>query len=246
MNRPGWAALGGTAMMAAAHAGPALASVPAIRRRVAPQLAGHGDPRHIALTFDDGPDPLYTPRLLRILDAVGVKATFFLLGNMLSRRPDLGRDLVEAGHEVALHGFEHRVLLARGPRAIYDDLHRGRDLIEDVTGVAVRWWRPPYGVLAGPAIHAARRLQLQPILWTAWGKDWTSDATAASVLKNIARDLRPGGTILLHDSDCTSAPGSSNAALAALPHLLTHIYARGLTVGPLREHGVGALRPDAT
>ena len=94
---------------------------------------------------------------------------------------------------------------------------------------------------------AARRLGLTPVLWTCWGEDWTRRATPHSVYRTVMADLRGGGTILLHDSDCTSAPGAWRSALGALPLLLDSCERRGLTVGPLREHGAavtqGADRP---
>jgi peptidoglycan/xylan/chitin deacetylase (PgdA/CDA1 family) len=224
--------------VALAHAAPAVTSIAPLRRALWPRLAGIGTADHIALTFDDGPDPGYTPALLSILDALHVRATFFLLGSMLTRAPSLGRDLVAAGHEIALHGWAHRVLLRRGFGGTVDDLARGRDLIEDVTGVAVHWWRPPYGVLTTPGIVAAHRLRLTPILWTAWGRDWTPSASRETVLATVERGLRPGGTVLLHDSDCTSAPGSSRATLAAVPILVDRVRSRGLRIGALAEHGI--------
>jgi peptidoglycan/xylan/chitin deacetylase (PgdA/CDA1 family) len=195
-----------------------------------------GNPGHIALTFDDGPDPDSTPAFLEVLAAHQVKATFFLLGRMLHAAPDLGRALVEAGHEVAVHGWEHRCLLLRGPRATQGDLTRARDLIAAATGEMPRWYRPPYGVLSSTALHAARGLGLTPVLWTNWGRDWEHRATPGSVLSTLTRDLAGGGTVLLHDSDCTSAPGSWRTTLGALPALLDEVHARGLTVGPLRDH----------
>nr|WP_233473131.1 polysaccharide deacetylase family protein [Longispora fulva] len=234
--------LGGAAVLAgAAHAVPALTSVAPLRRVLLPDLAGIGDPRHVALTFDDGPDPASTPAFLAALDTAGVRATFFLLGRMLHRAPALGRELAAAGHEIALHGWGHRCLLARGPAGTYDDLARGRDLIADVTGRPPRWWRPPYGVLTTPALTAARRLGLTPVLWTAWGRDWTARATPASVLATVRKDLVGGGTVLLHDSDCTSAPGAWRATLGALPALIDGIRDRGLAIGPLAEHGTGGV-----
>jgi peptidoglycan/xylan/chitin deacetylase (PgdA/CDA1 family) len=156
---------------------------------------------------------------------------------MLVRAPELGRELVAAGHEIALHGWGHRCLLARGPRGTRDDLARGYDVIADITGAPPRWYRPPYGVLTTPAINVAGRLGLTPVLWSAWGLDWTSNATPASVLATVRRDLAGGGTVLLHDSDCTSAPGSWRATLGALPALIEGIRASGLAVGPLGAHG---------
>jgi peptidoglycan/xylan/chitin deacetylase (PgdA/CDA1 family) len=83
---------------------------------------------------------------------------------------------------------------------------------------------------------ACRRLGLQPVLWTCWGRDWSARATPQSVYRMVTSQLRGGGTILLHDSDCTSAPGAWRSALSALPALLDHCEANGLQVGPLREH----------
>jgi peptidoglycan-N-acetylglucosamine deacetylase len=219
-----------------AYAAPTLSSVGPIRNRLMPGLAGRGAADHIALTFDDGPDPASTPQFLRLLDERGVKATFFLLGRMLAAAPELGRELVAAGHEVALHGWEHRCLIVRGPRATRDDLTRGRDLIADVTGTTPHFYRPPYGVLTTAAATTAKRLGMRTILWTAWGEDWTARATPSSVTRTVLRDLDGGGTILLHDSDCTSKPLAWRSTLGALPHLLDTIAERGQRVGPLREH----------
>ncbi|HEY2792299.1 MAG TPA: polysaccharide deacetylase family protein [Micromonosporaceae bacterium] len=241
MKLRGTAVVAGTAVAAGTvltHALPAITSIAPLRRAVWPNLAGRGDTGHIALTFDDGPDPAYTPGLLNILDRAGVTATFFLLGSMLAEHPTIGREIAAAGHEIALHGWDHRLLLRRMPASTRDDLARGRDLIEEVTGVRVHWWRPPYGVLTTSSLAAARDLGLTPILWSAWGRDWTGTATGDSVLSTVERGLRPGGTVLLHDSDCTSVPGSSRATMQAAPVLISRLRARGLSVGPLREHGV--------
>ena len=147
--------------------------------------------------------------------------------------PTLGGDLTAAGHEVAVHGWTHRNLLLRGPAATYRDLARTRDLIGAVTGRTPRFFRPPYGVLSTASLVAARRLRLTPVLWTCWGRDWSGTATVDSVLGHLAAGLSGGGTILLHDSDCASAPGSWRASLAALPYLLDQCARRGWSVGPL-------------
>ena len=237
--RPRAATAVGVAALAAvgAHALPALASLPALRRRWAPDLAGIGRADHVALTFDDGPDPRSTPSFLSFLEGRGVRATFFLLGRMAIQAPGLAREMAAAGHEIGLHGYDHRCLLLRGPRSTYDDLARGRDAVEAATGTSLRWFRPPYGVLTTATLVAARRLGLTPVLWTAWGRDWSAAATPASVVRTVRSALRGGGTILLHDSDSTSAPGSWRATLAALPDLLDECDSRGWTVGPLGEHG---------
>jgi peptidoglycan-N-acetylglucosamine deacetylase len=236
MGRVLRATLGLAGVALAAHSAPALAAVAPLRRRLLPALSGAGNPGHVALTFDDGPDPDSTPAFLEVLAEYEVTATFFVLGRMLRDAPDIGRRLAEEGHEVAVHGWDHRCMLLRGPHATRDDLTRARDLVAAVTERQPRWYRPPYGVLSTFALGAARGLGLTPVLWTAWGRDWERRATPRSVLATVARDLRGGGTVLLHDSDCTSAPESWRASLGALPALLDEVRARGLSAGPLRDH----------
>jgi peptidoglycan/xylan/chitin deacetylase (PgdA/CDA1 family) len=101
------------------------------------------------------------------------------------------------------------------------------------------WFRPPYGVLTMGSLVAARHAGLRSVLWTAWGRDWEA-RSADRVAGTIRRQLRPGGTVLLHDSDCVAqVPGSWRATVAALPRLAELVDQLGCTVGPLRDH-VGA------
>ncbi len=201
---------------ATAQALPMIASARPLRSALWPEFSGRalgartGRTRHVALTFDDGPDPASTPLFLEALAAAGTKATFFLLGSMLERSPELGRRIVAEGHEVAVHGWAHRAHIARSPQGTFRDLAKARD----------------------------RRLGMRPVLWTAWGRDWTAKATPDSVFRTVTGTLRGGGTILLHDSDCTAAPESWRSTLGALPRVLEHCAAQGWPVGPLREHGL--------
>jgi peptidoglycan/xylan/chitin deacetylase (PgdA/CDA1 family) len=224
--------------VAAAHALPAAAFWPPLRRALAPGLAGIGHPGHVALTFDDGPHPEATPRFLAALDKHHVRATFFLLGSQLANQPTLVREMHAAGHELALHGWHHRRMVWYGPKRTYDEMARGRDLLGCITGTAPTWFRPPYGVLTSSALVAARRLNLRPVLWTCWGWDWSDKSTPDSVLRTVTRGLSGGGTVLLHDSDVAADSGAWRSTLGALPALLDECAARGLTVGPLAEHAV--------
>jgi peptidoglycan/xylan/chitin deacetylase (PgdA/CDA1 family) len=217
-----------------AHALPAVtARGPA--RRLTPGLAGEGRTGGIALTFDDGPDPHGTPAVLEALAGLGWRATFFLLGSQVRRHPDIARLVVEAGHEVAVHGTVHRNHLARTPWGIRRDLRVAAGEIAEVTGVRPRWFRPPYGVLSGGTLWAARDLGLTPVLWTAWGKDWLA-GPPAHVVAEVMRTLRDRGTVLLHDSDCTSRPGSWRSTVGALPLLAAQLRSRGLAVRTLAGH----------
>ncbi|MFG2357099.1 polysaccharide deacetylase family protein [Streptomyces sp. NPDC048521] len=223
--------------IAMAHIGPAATWLPAVRLPLFPGLSGTGPREHVALTFDDGPDPESTPRFLDALDGLGVRATFFVLGEHVVRHPALARETAERGHELAVHGWTHdrpwRPAFGRDA----EEVARTVRAVHDLTGRRPRWYRPPYGILTAGRWSAARRAGLRTVLWSAWGKDWTADATPASVRARVAADLRGGGTVLLHDSDRYSAPGCWHAALGALPALVEGCRDAGLTVGPLREHG---------
>ena len=223
------------AALAAAHGAPALTARGLLRRG---RLAGEGRPGGVALTFDDGPDPRGTPAVLEQLAGLGWTATFFLLGSQVRRHPDVARAVRAAGHEIGVHGDRHRNHLARSPRWVLGDLAAAVEAITATTGERPRWFRPPYGVLTSGSLRAARRLELTPVLWTAWGRDWER-TTPGRVVATLRPGLRSRATLLLHDSDCTATRGSWRATAAALPLLAEELDRRDLAVRPLREH----LRP---
>ena len=228
---------GAAGSLALAQLLPATSSLRWARNRFMPRLAGVGAPGHIALTFDDGPDQCSTPAFLDTLDELGWRATFFMLASMAQQAPDVAAEVARRGHEVAVHGSVHSNHLRRGPGWVADDMVKARDLIAELAGVLPRWARPPYGALSASTLYAARRAQLRPVLWTTWGRDWRDGATRETIADDVSATLVPGATVLLHDSDCTSAAGSWKATLAALPLLAERWEAEGLAVGRLSDHG---------
>lgn len=221
---------------------PATAALRRPRMLLAPRLSGVGRPGHLALTFDDGPDPGSTPHVLRELDRLGLRATFFLVGEAVRRHPGAARDVVRAGHEVGVHGEVHRPLLLEPPGRTGRSLARAARTVQELTGARPRWFRPPHGIPTTAALLAARRLGLAPVLWTAWGRDWLPGCTAASVLGQVRAGRLDGGTLLLHDA---SASGAWRATVAALPAVAALAAERGLAVGPLAEHWPGTGRAPA-
>lgn len=235
--------VGAASAAVAGWAGPALLRARLLRATVWPGLAGCGKPTAVALSFDDGPDPEGTAAILDALDRLGWIATFFMLGEQVQRYPDMAARVAAAGHEVAVHGFTHRNHLARGPRDVCRDVAHAAEVVTAQTGVRPTWFRPPYGVLTLGSLVAARRARLRPVLWTAWGRDWVA-TDPARVAETIRRQLHPGGTVLLHDSDCAAqAAGSWRATVAALPRLAELTDRLGCTVGPLRDHFPGERYP---
>ena len=225
--------------LAVFQAGPGITAFGPVRRVMFAGLSGRGAAGHVALTFDDGPDPVWTPRFLELLDTRQVRATFFLLGSMTARAPGLAGQIAAAGHEIAVHGWEHRYLPLRGPRATYDDMRQARDTVASVTGATPRFFRPPYGVLSTSSLAVARRLGLTPVLWTCWGREWRPGSTPGSAYASLASGLTGGATVLLHDSEATAPAGSALAALGAAELLLDDCRQRGLRVGTLSAHGIG-------
>jgi peptidoglycan-N-acetylglucosamine deacetylase len=230
------AALGLAVAAAAPHLVPSVLTVPALHARIAPALSGRAPTDHVALTFDDGPDPASTPQFLDELDRLGIRATFFVLGRRLAEFPDLGREVVARGHDVGVHGWVHRPHLLRTPQGVYADLRRTTETVRAVVGVRPRFARPPNGVITGAGLWSARRLGLRTVLWTADGRDWQAAATPESVTDRITRRLRGGGVVLLHDSDITSASGSWRSALGALPLLADWCDRHGWPLGTLSRH----------
>jgi peptidoglycan/xylan/chitin deacetylase (PgdA/CDA1 family) len=219
------AAIGWT-MPALAPIVPAVAAALRIERR----LAGASG---VALTFDDGPHPEGTPRVLEVLAGAGATATFFLVGEQVERRPALAAEIVSAGHAVALHGHRHRNLLRVPPRALADDLRRGSAILAAATGRTPTLYRPPYGIFSPAGLAYARRRGWRPLLWSRWGRDWAARATPGSIARLVTRDLAAGDVLLLHDADYYSVEGSWRQTVAALPRVLEEIGVRGLaTVTP--------------
>jgi peptidoglycan/xylan/chitin deacetylase (PgdA/CDA1 family) len=161
-----------------------------------------------------------------------------MLGSMAAAYPELTAEVAERGHEVAAHGYTHSNHLRHGPGWVERELLATRDKLAELTGITPVWARPPYGALSASTFIGARRAGLKTVLWTTWGRDWRNDATPESIVDDVQRTLVNGATVLLHDSDCTSAPGSWKATLASLPLLAEHWEGAGLTVGPLADHGL--------
>lgn len=233
MRHPATLAAAGLAM--AGYALPAVAGIPAVTHRLTSARLGAPGRRRVALTFDDGPHPAGTPAVLDALAEARCTATFFVIGEQVERYPDVCRRIVDEGHEIAVHGWDHRCLIVADPTGIYRQLRRAVTLIAEVAGVRPLRYRPPYGLATATALHACRGLDLAPTWWTAWGRDWSRGATAAGIARR-AHAAPPTGraaVILLHDSDAYGAAGSWRATAEATRILLHRWAADGVVVTSL-------------
>jgi peptidoglycan/xylan/chitin deacetylase (PgdA/CDA1 family) len=214
--------------VAAVHAAPALCAHSAAVRDVLGVCDRTLDTATVALTFDDGPHPRGTPATLQALADAGVRATFFLAGEQVDRRPQLAAEIVAADHAIGLHCHRHRNLLRLTPKQVHEDLVRAEASIAFATGRTPVLYRPPYGVLSTAALMHAHHHGFVTLLWSRWGRDWRARATPKTIATDAAAGLRGGEVILLHDSDTYSAPGSWERTVAALPRIIESIRATGL------------------
>jgi peptidoglycan/xylan/chitin deacetylase (PgdA/CDA1 family) len=205
---------------AAAHV-PALAGALGVPLRL-PQPTG------VALTFDDGPHPAGTPAVMAALQRAGAHATFFLVAEQAQRYPELISELLAAGHDLAVHGFRHRIQLRLSARTVAEDLERASAILEHLSGRRLRVYRPPYGAFTAGGLLAVRRAGLEPLLWSRWGRDWRRGTSPGDISRRVSDQVRAGDVVLLHDADHYCDPGSWRRTAAALPRILAELERRGL------------------
>ena len=192
---------------------------------------GHlpGFPSAVSITFDDGPNPDATPRILEILAREGVRATFFVLGRHAVRWPDLVRRIADEGHQLGNHGFFHRKLHRRTPAYVRDDLTRGTDAIYQASGgVTPRHFRAPHGFRNPWVTPIARSLGQRTIGWSLGVWD-SARPGAGEIARRALAGMRAGSILLLHDGDGDDAHGDRLQTVEALP----------LIIGGMRQRGLG-------
>jgi peptidoglycan/xylan/chitin deacetylase (PgdA/CDA1 family) len=164
------------------------------------------------LTYDDGPEPDHTPRLLDALAAVSARATFFLIGSKIQKRPDLVRRILDHGHAVGNHSFSH-IDAWRSPASdVQAELDRTHALLRDVTGVSPTFVRPPFGHLTPSIVRWCRKNDQSVVLWDVMPADFRPAGSAASLAARIQSLIRPGSIVVLHDSPNPNVVANTAAA----------------------------------
>lgn len=183
----------------------------------------HAEGREVSLTFDDGPDPEQTPRVLEVLRRHGVQATFFLVGERAEAYPDLVRQIVAEGHAIGGHSYRHGPLFPLlSVRQMTEEITRTRAVLEQLTGQAVRLFRPPFGVTNPMVGRAVKACEVQVVGWSIRSLDTLSRWSRERVCRRIEKRLHPGAVILLHDRMAE--------ADVLLEQLLTTLHRRGYGV----------------
>jgi peptidoglycan/xylan/chitin deacetylase (PgdA/CDA1 family) len=196
--------------------------------------------RRLALTYDDGPNDPWTLKLLDVLDRHGVKATFFLIGRFVAERPQIVREIAARGHEIGNHTWSHPNLVFSSRGELRRQLTDTREALFDAVGEHSNFFRPPFGGRRPAVMHTVRAMGLEPVLWRASGWDWSA-TSSDQIVKKLAKQIRGGEVILLHD-------GGHQAIGADRSHTVTATdeFLRGY-----KEHGyefvtVGEMLLDRT
>jgi peptidoglycan-N-acetylglucosamine deacetylase len=192
-----------------------------------PTIRTTGEPDAIALTFDDGPNPAVTPKLLDLLEKHGSRGTFFMMGTHVRACPKIAADAMARGHVIANHTETHPNLALLSSRRIADELVRCRGAIMTATGHAPRWMRPPFGG-RGPTLDSTVRAIgiAGVVMWSKWAWDWKPQRTERVI--EYLRRVRGGDIVLLHDGDHRRLEGDREHTVAALEYWLPRWKDAGL------------------
>jgi len=199
-------------------------------------INGAGSSDEVAITFDDGPEPTVTPHLLALLREHKVQVTFFVLLTQCRRYPELLEAIVADGHEIALHGVDHRRITGLPYGLAVDYLSNAKLELEQTTGQSIDLYRPPYGSQSVTSWNAVRKAGMQVVAWSCDGADWVDRDVESVVADSMAR-LNSGGILLLHErlepDPQRDAPKTSFDRVEMTHRLLDRVSAKGWKPAPV-------------
>jgi len=182
--------------------------------------------RQIALTYDDGPNDPHTLRLLEVLARHGVPATFFLIGRYVQQRPEIAREIIQAGHVVGNHTFAHPLLTFKGEAEIRQELSQCHSALHEAVGQHSNLFRPPFGGRRPAVLRVARDLGLEPVMWNVTGYDWNAPP-AAVIERKVSKQIHGGDVILLHDGGHKQMGADRSQTVIATDRLIARYKSEG-------------------
>jgi len=190
----------------------------------------------VALTFDDGPSPEWTPKILDALRDAGVKATFFMLGDHVEKYPEIAKRIVQEGHEVGNHTYDHHVLLYYKMDELEKEIKKSEKIIKDTTGVTTKYFRPPKAWLTAAEKQKIEEMGYKTVLWSLNSKDWVTFHDK-QITSYILRNIRPGDIILFHDSGGVfgTEGGNRTQTVKVIPRLVRKLKERGYKFVTINE-----------
>jgi peptidoglycan/xylan/chitin deacetylase (PgdA/CDA1 family) len=204
---------------------------------------GNSREKLVALTFDDGPSPEWTPQILNALKQAGIKATFFMLGEHVRKYPEIARLVASEGHEVQNHSYDHHVLIYYKMDELEEEIKKTEQVIREVTGVTTKYFRPPKAWLRKAEKDKINELGYKIVLWSLNSKDWVT-FDDKYIVRYLTRRIHPGDIILFHDSGgvFSTEGGNRHETVNTIPRLaekLRQLGYRFVTVSELMEEEEG-------
>jgi peptidoglycan/xylan/chitin deacetylase (PgdA/CDA1 family) len=196
-----------------------------------------GQPRgtkHLALTYDDGPNDPHTLKLLEVLARHDVKATFFCIGRYVRQRPEIVREVLQAGHLVANHTFTHPLLTFKSNSELRKEFTDCRSALQDAIGPHSNLFRPPFGGRRPAVFRIARELGLEPVMWNVTGYDWNAPP-AQKIERKCASQIRGGDVILLHDGGHKAMGADRSQTVIATDRLIQRYKSAGYAFLTIEE-----------
>ncbi|MFC6453576.1 MULTISPECIES: polysaccharide deacetylase family protein [Paenibacillus] len=220
---------------------PALSSTPISQTSITKEPVHHSSTvvnqvkmaeKRVALTFDDGPDTKYTPRILDILKKHEIHATFFLIGDNARKHPQMVNRILEEGHVLGNHSWDHQLLTKQDAEQVQSEINKTDDLLKSITGQAPALFRAPYGAVSADVLDAAGAAGHQIIGWSVDTLDWKGKS-AAEIMSAVKKELRPGAIILQHSAG--GKGGNLNNTIEALPLIISYLKENGYTIVTVPE-----------
>jgi peptidoglycan-N-acetylglucosamine deacetylase len=199
--------------------------------------------KQMALTYDDGPNDPHTLRLLEVLARHNVRATFFLIGRFVQRRPDIAREVAKAGHVIGNHTFTHPLLTFKASDQVRTQLAGCERALTDAVGEHSNLFRPPFGGRRPAVLRIARQLGLEPIMWNVTGYDWNAPSVE-HIERKVTGKVRGGDVILLHDGGHRSFGVDRSYTVEATDRLISRYKAEGyefVTIPEMKKGGVSEI-----
>lgn len=192
--------------------------------------------KKVAITFDDGPSPVWTPLILDELKKAQVKATFFMIGYHVQKYPDVARRVAEEGHSIGNHGYAHSVILYYTPAEIEEEIKYTEHVIREITGRTTRIFRPPKAWVRPLIKKKIKEMGYKVVLWSLNSKDWVMFHHRAMVNSLVSR-VKGGDIILFHDSGSVRSleGGDRSQTVKAITFLVEKLRAKGFQIVPLEE-----------
>ncbi|WP_280769373.1 polysaccharide deacetylase family protein [Salipaludibacillus daqingensis] len=188
--------------------------------------SGDGEQKQVALTFDDGPDILYTTQILEILKEKGVPATFFVVGQQVEKHPEMMKRIVDEGHAFGNHSFTHSLFPDIQSSDVQNELRQTQDIISDTVGRQSDLFRPPFGALTRADEELIHRIGFRSIMWSVDTMDW-SGLSGDEIYSTVINEISPGGIVLQHNIDWN--PENLKGTVDALPKIIDELQRQGYT-----------------